>query len=177
MGSGRTSKRRVIEEVVEYLKTLRDYRELLRRRDELSDETWPRMEELRQKLLLGRNRMKSLVGDIQYQQFGMLFSAWNALGGDRQSGDQRFGLSSIDDALVAKLGDLEESGAKEWRIYEVTNPLFWVVRLWEWLWSALRWSCARLAFAGLWSRVGVVITVLGAIAGIVTLILRLVGKE
>ena len=177
MGSGRTSKRRVIEEVVEYLKTLRDYRELLRRRDELSDETWPRMEELRQKLLLGRNRMKSLVGDIQYQQFGMLFSAWNALGGDRQSGDQRFGLSSIDDALVAKLGELEESGAKEWRIYEVTNPLFWAVRLWEWLWSALRWSCARLPFAGLWSWVGAAIMLLGAIAGIVTLILWLVGKE
>ena len=179
MGSGRTSKRRVIEEVVEYLKTLRDYRELLRRRDELSDETWPRMEELRQKLLLGRNRMKSLVGDIQYQQFGMLFSAWNALGGDRQSGDQRFGLSSIDDALVAKLGDLEESGAKEWRIYEVTNPLFWVVRLWEWLWSALRWSCARLAFAGLWSRTAKIIYFaagfVAAIATIASVILKATG--
>jgi len=168
---------KIAQEVTEYLRVLRHYRELVDRRDELDDAGWHRTEEKRQTLLLGRNRMMSLVGDIQYHQFGMLFSAWNALGGGRQSGDQRFGLSSIDDALVAKLGELEESGAKEWRIYEVTNPLFWAVRLWEWLWSALRWSCARLPFAGLWSRVGAIIMLLGAIAGIVTLILWLVGKE
>ena len=174
------SEQETAKELGQYLAVLRVYLRLIKEWDPFDiNNIKPTAEKLRRKLLLDRNRMMSLVGDIPYSQFGEMFSAWDALNEGGLAGPDEAGLWELHDGLVARWGELEESGAKEWRIYEVTNPLFWVVRLWEWLWSALRWSCARLAFAGLWSRTAKIIYFaagfVAAIATIASVILKATG--
>ena len=158
------SRERKIEDVKQYLSLLNKYIDLVKGSADSGDQEHIRMEELRQQLLLGKSRMRSLVGGCHYRQFGMVFSAWNGLS---KSPDMER-LQIISDALVTKLGELASHNQSDWSIYEITNPIYWMVSLWKWLRGNTFERLSESFFSKFWTRTAKAIYVLAAVATIVS---------
>jgi uncharacterized protein (TIGR02391 family) len=97
-----------LKQAEEYYTTLDTYTTLVSKRDKLTAADREKANGLRRQLLLGQARMASLLGDVNYAQWGTINSAWDGLQ-EYQTAFHGFiltGLKVLKDALVVKIGKL-----------------------------------------------------------------------
>ncbi len=130
-------------------------------------------EQIRRKLLSGRSRAMQHLGDLNYQQFGMVKTAWSGL--NQEVFSRTTDLAIIRDELITRIGDVQNSkgagtknGLGSHDLYVISNPFYWTGVVLKSIYAILariKWRAFLSKTAAIVYFIAAIFTIIGVLVG------------